>query len=335
MIEGDYLDNSIDFVIIWVDGGDPEWRAEKKQYSPEKDTDDREVRFRDWDNLRYWFRGVEKYAPFVRKIFFVTWGHLPEWLDTSNPKLEIVNHKDYIPAEYLPTFNSHTIELNLHRIKGLSEHFVYFNDDMFVVSPTKPEDYFKNGLPLDIFTLNTVFYGYDSVGHIIGSNLAVINENFKKRKCFKEHWKKYFSLKYGKHLIRTTLLFPWHYFQGFYNTHIGSNFLKSTFEEVWAAEPEILDDTCKCRFRSPTNVNQWLMKYWQLAKGKFMPMSSKVGWYKKVKNNNEVLINNVLSHRYKFICINDNENLEDFEKTKQEIIDMFEKILPEKSTFEK
>lgn len=329
------MNSEIDFVITWVDGRDEKWLAEKRQYTPEKESDNREVRFRDWGNLRYWFRGVEKYAPFVRKIFFVTWGHIPEWLDTSNPRLEIVNHRDYIPEKYLPTFNSHTIELNLHRIKGLSERFVYFNDDVFVVSPTKPEDYFKKGLPLDIFALNTVSFGKDTVGHIIGSDLTLINANFKKKVCFKKNLRKYFSPKYGKHLVRTILLYKWHYFQGFYNTHLASNFLKSTFEEVWEKEPEVLDQTCSCKFRSLTNVNQWLMKYWQLVTGRFAPMSAKAGKYFKVRNKNRGLKNDVLSHKYKFICINDNDKLADFEKTREDIIQMFEAILPEKSGFER
>ena len=113
----DIKQKPIDFVIIWVDGSDPEWRAVKNQYVPKAiGEDDQEVRYRDWDNLQYWFRGVEKYTPWVNKIHFVTWGHLPKWLNVNHPKLHIVNHKDYIPEEYLPTFNSHTIEMNLHRI---------------------------------------------------------------------------------------------------------------------------------------------------------------------------------------------------------------------------
>lgn len=136
--------NPIDFVIIWVDGNDKQWQAEKAKYDGKTVTNaNSEVRFRDWDNLQYWFRGVEKFAPWVNKIHFVTWGHLPKWLDTTNPKLNIVNHKDYIPSKYLPTFNSHTIELNLHRIEGLAEQFVYFNDDMFITAPTKPDDFSK------------------------------------------------------------------------------------------------------------------------------------------------------------------------------------------------
>ena len=104
------MNNAIDFVIPWVDGSDPAWIKEKQLYSNniQKEDDGREIRFRDWGTLKYWFRGVERYAPWVRKIHFVTWGHLPEWLNTNTPKLHIVNHRDYIPAEYLPTFNSMT-----------------------------------------------------------------------------------------------------------------------------------------------------------------------------------------------------------------------------------
>ena len=116
----------IDFVITWVDDSDLEWREEKAKFSGE---DTRESKYRDWGLLKYWFRGVEKFAPWVNRVHFVTYGHIPEWLNTECPKLNIVKHDDFIPKEYLPTFSSHTIELNLHRIPGLMEHFSYFNDD--------------------------------------------------------------------------------------------------------------------------------------------------------------------------------------------------------------
>ena len=163
----------IDFVIIWVDGNDPKWRAVKNQYdpNPEAGEDDQEVRYRDWDNLQYWFRAVEKYTPWVRKIHFVTWGHLPSWLNVNHPKLHIVNHKDYIPEEYLPTFNSHTIEMNLHRIKGLSEQFVYFNDDMFINKPMKPRDFFVHGKPCDTFAMDCIYFGKGSAGPYNGNDM--------------------------------------------------------------------------------------------------------------------------------------------------------------------
>ena len=109
--------------------------------------DNSAARYRDWGTLRYWFRAVEKYAPWVRKVFFVTCGQKPEWLDLSYEKVVFIQHKDFIPEEYLPTFNSRTIEMNLWRINGLSEHFIYFNDDVFLNRPVTPDNFYKNGHP--------------------------------------------------------------------------------------------------------------------------------------------------------------------------------------------
>ena len=76
----------IDFVLTWVDGSDPDWLAQRREYQPGRGTDAGESRYRDWDNLQYWFRGVEKFAPWVNKIYFVTWGHVPKWLNTAHEK---------------------------------------------------------------------------------------------------------------------------------------------------------------------------------------------------------------------------------------------------------
>ena len=107
----------IDFVIPWVDGNDPAWQLEKAKITGTRYSDDSKARYRDWDILKYWFRGVEKYTPWVNHIYFITWGHVPEWLNQEHPKLTIVNHKDYIPEEYLPTFSSHPIELNRKQLQ--------------------------------------------------------------------------------------------------------------------------------------------------------------------------------------------------------------------------
>ena len=192
-------------------------------------------RYRDWDNLQYWFRGVEKFAPWVNRIHFITWGHLPSWLDTTNPKLNIVKHTDYIPEKYLPTFSSHAIELNMHRIEGLADRFVYFNDDTFIIRPSKPEDFFRGGLPCVTFGLNCIFFGKDSAGHFNGSNLEVINTEFPDSKAIRRRdFKKWFSPKNGFRInIKTAMLSNWDWFPGFHYDHLPSSFLKSTFEEVW------------------------------------------------------------------------------------------------------
>ena len=138
--------NEIDFVILWVDGNDPAWREEFVRTRQAENDDASEIRYRDWRNLHYWFRSAERFAPWVRKVHFITWGHLPAWLRRDHPKLHIVNHRDFIPAEYLPTFNSNTIELNIHRIEGLADRFVLFNDDTFLTRGCRPEDFAAGGV---------------------------------------------------------------------------------------------------------------------------------------------------------------------------------------------
>ena len=145
----------IDFVLFWVDPENRQWQQEKAEYRakafgiPEQEAS-LAIRYRDWDNLQYWFRGVEKYAPWVRKIYFVTWGAVPKWLNTEHPKLEIIYDRDILPEGCAPVFSPNPKEINLHRIPGLSEHFVYFNDDMFLTQNTVPGDFFEGGLPREM-----------------------------------------------------------------------------------------------------------------------------------------------------------------------------------------
>ena len=226
----------IDFVVLWVDGNDPAWQADKARFSATKDTDVRPNRYRDWDNLQYWFRGVEKFAPWVRKIHFVTWGHLPSWLDVSNPKLHVVNHRDFIPNECLPTFNTNPIELNIHRIPGLSEGFVYFNDDMFLTAPVSPEDFVQDGKPVERLLFDAIAPGNETLNAILYNNMKCINHYFSKEDLKKNHRKELFSLRYGKGLIFNLLLYPWKRHTGFHSEHLPLYFTKSTYEEVWERE---------------------------------------------------------------------------------------------------
>src|SRR5699024_9347878 len=127
------MNEIIDIVIPWVDNSDITWQKEKNKYENYDSRDSRDIRYRDWDLLEYLFRGIEINAPWINKIHFITWGHIHEWMDESHEKLNIVKHEEFIPREYLPTFSSQTIELNMHRIKGRAEKFIYFNDDIFII----------------------------------------------------------------------------------------------------------------------------------------------------------------------------------------------------------
>lgn len=132
----------MDAVITYVNGLDPVWQASYERYL---DTPVVEKRYRDWGTLKYLLRGIETHMPFVRNVYLVVSGEsqVPDWAERS--QLRIVRHEDIIPRELLPLFNSGAIEMFLHRIDGLDEEILYFNDDFFPVADCRPEDFFEDG----------------------------------------------------------------------------------------------------------------------------------------------------------------------------------------------
>ena len=331
---------TIDFVIPWVDGNDPAWQEERRKYKPDTGADASVARYRDMGLLKYWFRAVEAYAPWVNQIHFITWGHLPDWLNTDHPKLHIVNHKDYIPAEYLPTFSSHPIELNIHRIQGLSEHFVYFNDDMLLNGPVEPDFFFHKGMPCDFAYINNI-YNSDSTEifeHIRINCTWAINNHYSYIKSFLNHPMKYVSWRYPiKFLLKNILkLENLSNFQGFVEHHLPSAYLKSTLEETWQESSEILRYTSCNRFRTPLDVSQYIFRYKQLAQGKFHPVSASSRG-KLTFMNCEVssIQRDIMDPKLKMICINDVSSVENYETVAAAIHSIYEKKLPVKSRFEK
>jgi hypothetical protein len=139
----------VDLVYTWVHGQDPAHRALRNTWARRHGLDpvvfNPDVRYVEHDELRYSLRSVERFAPWVRKIFIVTPGQTPSWLDTSHPKITMV-HQDSIMANpgWAPVFNSLAIEAQLHRIPGLAEHFIYCNDDMFLGQPCQRSDFFAS-----------------------------------------------------------------------------------------------------------------------------------------------------------------------------------------------
>ncbi|MBO5477807.1 MAG: Stealth CR1 domain-containing protein [Clostridia bacterium] len=328
------MDNKkIDFVILWVDGNDEAWLKEKNKYLNVKG-DSGKNRFRDWDNLQYIFRGIEKHANWVNKIFFITWGHLPSWLNINNPKLRIVKHEEFIPKEYLPTFNSNVIELNLHRIKDLSERFVLFNDDLFILKDLKKEDFFKKDLPTDIY------YAYKkkncSKRHetLRNNYLKIINKHFNKNENDKRIISKIFNYNYGFKNFNSLIHLKDKEYSDFYGTHLTQSYLKSSFSQVWEKEYEMLDKSCYNKFRAESDIGQGIIRYWQLLSGKFSPFKS-LGKYFIVKSDNTKLLNTIIKQKYKIICVNDADASIDFEKSKKEINTALKSVFSEKSKFEK
>lgn len=332
------MDEGIDFVVTWVDGKDPAWRKEKAKYDGSAAEDDSEERYREWDFFRYWFRSVEKFAPWVRKIHLVTWGHVPSWLDTSNPKLHLVKHSDYIPAEFLPTFSSTVIEQYMHKIEGLSERFVYFNDDMFLLAPIKQEMFFEGEKPVDMLAFQPVVANPANPVmsyHYLNTSM-ILSKYFDKRENVKKQPGAYFKLGYPPlYFFYNFLELAFPLFTGFYTVHDPSPFLKSTFETVWEKERENLEMAARERFRSKNQISPYLMREWQKLSGNFVPRNlHKVFAYHSISEDNRKLTEFIRKQKKPLICINDTYHGARFEEIRNEIIEAFETILPEVSSFE-
>jgi hypothetical protein len=151
----------IDAVITWVDGNDPDFfkRAGSAMgiQNHDRKTGVSQSRYRSQDEIRYCVLSILKFAPFIRNIFIVTDGQSPKIFDVIGTyfpdrvdSIRIVDHKEIFRdfEEYLPTFSSRSIESMLWRIKGLSENFVYFNDDVFLVREIKEEEWFSQNKPV-------------------------------------------------------------------------------------------------------------------------------------------------------------------------------------------
>lgn len=325
----------IDFVVPWVDDTDPIWCAKKARYTGNAETEgNTAVRYRDWDTLRYWFRGVEKFAPWVRYVHFVTDDQKPAWLNVDHPKLRWVKHTDFIPEEYLPTFQVNPIELNLHRIPDLADHFVYFNDDVFLIKETTERDFFVNGFPCDFPILGPLlpsgFFSY-----ILFNNINLLNRHFSLKESIKENPWKWMKAQPMGGLLKLALYGRRNEIPNSVSKHIHTPFLKHTFDVLWEKEYDVLHATCQHKQRTKEDISAYCIRDWQLFSGEFYPQKpiGKLFHTASMAHNDEA-IEYLRKQKGKVICLNDSEDEVDFELHKKLILEAFEKLLPEKSSFE-
>lgn len=326
----------IDLICPWLDEKDPAWQQERNQYaSPELYNS--ECMFREWELMRYWFRGVERALPWIRKVHFVTWGHLPPWLNTEHPKLNIVRHEEFIPKAYLPTFNSIVISVNIHRIPGLAEQFIYTNDDFYFLDRVTPEEYFQNGLPCDqLHIMPITEVCTDSFGYILWNNISCLNEHFDLQTCMAQHKDQWFADCYSdKVLADNRMAASLRHFPGFDCPHLPQPYLKSSFTAVWEKAHGRLNYACKQKFRTWSAHSEWLMRYWQLASGNFVPYVRQGGRAISLDLEKEKIKETLLSTKNRVICLNDGDQTMDFISRREYLKKLFERVLPQKSAFEK
>ena len=328
----------IDFVVVWVDMNDPVWQKDFAACKGIEQADSYNTgmeRFRDYGLLKYWFRGVEKFTPWVNKIHFVTCGQKPEWLDITNPKLHLVDHKEIIPHQYLPTFNSGVIERYIHKIPGLADHFVYFNDDFYVIRPTPPSRFFQKGLPCDIavFQYNPSWSPYYVM---LKNNISIINSAFNKNKVIESYKEKWFTKEYGGKLWMNYLMKHYDKFITLRVHHNAQPYLKESFDNTWKYAEVQLSATSKNRFRDKSDYTHELFRTWQICEGNFVPYNT----YKDTKMfplmvKPKQAVKAIRNQEYSLVCLNDNKNIRNYNRLMEEIKHAFESILPDKSSFER
>lgn len=335
------IEMGIDIFLTWVDDSDEQWLAEKNKYLSQTELQKKEngvERYRSWDNLQYVFRGVEKNMPWVDKVFLVTCGQTPKFLNVNHPKLRLINHKEYIPEKYLPTFNSRTIEMNLFRIEELSENIILFNDDLFPIDYVDENYFFRDNVVCDeaieriIGKTHTLTYA-----HCLINNAWIINRNFDKKKIRKENFMKWYCPKYGaSNLYRNWLMNYFHDFTALRMSHEPFAIKKSTLKKIWESEPEMLDIASRNKFRNITDVNVYLIRAWQIFEGEFFPRRHRGKGYTINDTNYHSIAHEIKEKKYPLISIDERmgETVYNFEEARREINIALQEIFPQKSSFE-
>ena len=306
----------MDIVISFVDCKDKVWVTnylsfiglkENHHFLPKIDF----FRFYNYDTIKYVFRGIDKFIPYVNNIFLVVSNieQVPEYIDQS--KIKVVLHKDFIPEQYLPLFNSTAIEMFLHKIPGLDEEFVYFNDDTIPISPIAYEELFKNGLPCLNFVDNYMLPGNPTYKHVKLSFFEAKNT---------------VEQLTGKPIdYNGNELCP---------THIPHPMLKSICEYGESENRHLsLLDFYLTPFRNDRNLNQY---YWcdiLYFLKKYVPSNIKL---KHIITDDINELINLDNQGYQYLCINDSGSKN---QPISEVYDIIEKnmnkIFPDKCKYEK
>lgn len=309
----------IDLVYLWVDGNDPKWQAKYNAYIG-KTTKDLSInckgRYSDNDELKYSLRSISLFAPWIHKIFIVTDNQIPEWLDTTNPKLQIVDHKEIMPEESLPCFNSSLIEHFLYKIPGLAEHFIYANDDTYLNGMVTPSTFFTpEGLPIVRLTRKP----FRRIRWFIRENLL--------RKPLKNN---------RKMIDRSTRLVEKLY--GIYYTglphHNIDTYLKSDYQK--GVEETLRDEysaSNRNHIRSNNDIHRSVLSYIALAEKRAVRryVNGKESFYVNIQKEQDY--QKLERNHPLFFCMNDSENATDNDRKKAK--EFLEKKFPQKSEFEK
>lgn len=306
----------VDLVYCWVDGNDSAWQKEKLKWQGLATAETSNMcRFIDNEELKYSLRSVAKNAKWINHIYIVTNGQIPKWLDTTHPKISIVNHKDIMPPQALPTFNSDAIEMCLDNIEGLSEYFIYANDDFYIYSPLK-KDYFFDEKGNPILRLARHHWTKEKIEN---STLYLKNVDYVARLVKK---------KYGK-LYR------------YETSHNIDSYRKSYFTECKKAFESEFSRSVINKFRAENSIQRTIHSYYMLNR-KHCKLKKIRIFSKKTPLENiyiglkspEVMNRLILRHRpkLKLFCINDNEQT--YQENRENLVSYLSYLFPKKQPWE-
>jgi hypothetical protein len=341
--------HKIDFVLPWVDGSDELWQAKKNKFDTSGiiNYNNSNMRYRDWGTLRYVLRSIEQNCPWYHKIYIITEGHYPDWLDMEHEKIVLVTHDElYFDKTHLPTFSSSSIEMNLPNIKSLSDKFVYLNDDTLILKPVEQNRFFKNDLPVDFFShgwlpRNKIFEklrGMNSWAHSIKNNIDLINREFVNIKLSKEQL---YHPSYGLKTKISNFLFSIFYKKLLWLEHYHQPipYLKQTLIDVKETFFKEMMECSKNRFRANNDLTQYLYRYWQLVSGEFYPSMFNDHKYCKIESKEDMDMCLKEIDNYTFVCPNDSVSEEITEEEylyiEMKLIEKLNELLPKKASFER
>lgn len=292
----------MDIVITYVNGLDPVWQKDYEKYTNQPVL---EKRFRDWGTLRYLFRGIEVNMPFIRKVHLVVSheSQVPEWVNRD--KVHVVLHSDIIPVEYLPTFNCNPIEMHLHRIEGLDEEYLYFNDDMFPMLKCKPEDFFRNGK--GVIGVSRHWFASNMYRHICRNSDRLA--------------RKALGMKQSYSFLRPQ--------------HICSPLLRSECEALYVIVKQEVNSSLT-RIRTKDDLNQYLFLDYMYLKGKIINKRQSKKHYSVGVVSPQELYKFIIHPTHKLVCINDVQLGEErYRELRSVLLCAFEEAFPQRSGFEK
>jgi len=342
--------NKIDFVLPWVDSSDPDWQKDRVAYSGEYNTEDRhtQTRFRDMHTLKYVLRSIEKYCPWYHRIYIITTGHYPEWLDISHHRIKLITHNElFLDQSALPVFNSNAIEMNLVNIKNLSENFIYLNDDSIIWNPIAIDRFFKKGKVVDFFhhaylprnKFYEIIRGKDIWINALNNNITLLNNTSNLNKMDKQQ---YYHHSYSLKQKISNFLQKNIYKKLFWinHWHHPQPYQKGTLKDVYHNYSKEMLATSKHKFRSSRDITPYLYRYWHLMTGNFEPCfhdDAIVVRPHSVKNLEKIIKYIENYPHLNFICFNDQSNdIDDFEFQKLSIAlsEYLESKFPTKASFE-